>query len=826
MTDGLGESLIGICLDTKGFMIASRSGLESWMLPPDSRLVWDFCFGLVAKGEFPSRGEIATKFGMTPVYPDGETVESLVRRIRDRSIMHELRPLFEDSLRSISSGDPFAAIDRVAEITMIKSKYSKRGSKPLPYKGSFEDRIMAYHAMKSSGGLLGAASRWPTFNKTVKGWQDGIFYVIAAMTSVGKCVAGTERMINPVTGEIGTVKKAVKNKWPIRSTDEFGIASIENPKSWSTGMKRCFRVKTRNGFELTTSIDHKYRTPDGYLPLKELGVGSFVLRSVKRELGEVTNGSSSEGYVIGCLLGDGCLTRSTEITFTNIDSDVLYDLRLALEEIDCTLSQRKSQEETCGYVVKPASSIWSLLDLHGVVPSKSICKVVSGSILSDSNDLRKGVIEGLWDTDGYVEKQGDICIGVSSKELALFIIDLLMSFGIGSNLTLKKTKKMDSWIVRVLTPFNGLFGREFRILERKHKRIRQRYRSEFDKAPRTAELDELIKMCVSSLGQSICTLSRKFGRSDSFVSQAMCRGYYPKSFLRFLEGECSKKGLFGFNSSLDYVWDSVISIEDVGLVECFDFECPKNHNFECGTFIVHNSWSLMLIIDDLLKQNRKPMIVSMEMAPSRLQLRLDCIRYRIPFPMLRDATLTAEMEETWMRALYDDSLDTTSEVIFLGKNEVKTVQDVLMFAKEYGCTDVLIDGGYRLSKSREWKDQAQIVQDLQVATELSDIPWIVTTQLGDASETGKSFGASKLNRWNVRYAKEWLIDPDVVITLAQPEDLKLIKQMEVSFEKWRDGDGKPVSFRINWNPEEMNYDELTATEMAVTGVDKIESEFL
>lgn len=421
MKDGLGEALVSICIDTGAFLSAGKEGLEPWMLPPETKAVWEYCLSLSVHGEMPSRGEIAAKFGFMPTSPSEETVESLVRRIRERSLIKELRPLFEDGLRHIGGGSPMDAIDRMMEIGRIKAKYSRKSSKPSPYKASFEERIMAYHSLKASSGLLGAGSRWPTFNKVIKGWQNGLFYVIAALTSTGK------------------------------------------------------------------------------------------------------------------------------------------------------------------------------------------------------------------------------------------------------------------------------------------------------------------------------------------------------------------------------------------------------------------SWLIMMIVDDLLNQKRKPLVVSMEMNPSRLQLRLDCIRYKVPYPMLRDATLTEEMEEKWMKGMYDDSMSGDDDAIFIGKNEVKNVTDVLAYAKEVGATDVIIDGAYRLSASREWKDQAQIIQEIQVAAEASNVPWITTTQLGDGGETGKSFGAKVQNRWNVRYAKEWLIDPDVVMTMSQPDDLKLIKVMELSFEKWRDGDGKKVAFKINWDPDTMNYSELTETESAVAGVEVLDS---
>ena len=84
--------------------------------------------------------------------------------------------------------------------------------------------------------------------------------------------------------------------------------------------------------------------------------------------------------------------------------------------------------------------------------------------------------------------------------------------------------------------------------------------------------------------------------------------------------------------------------------------------------------------------------------------------------------------------------------------------------------------------------------------------------MGDSGEKGKSFDTAHQNKWNVRYAKEWLIEPDVVATLSQDKDLELANQMQIDFEKNRDGDGEKKSFKIRWDKFDTNYDEVSKEE--------------
>ena len=63
-----------------------------------------------------------------------------------------------------------------------------------------------------------------------------------------------------------------------------------------------------------------------------------------------------------------------------------------------------------------------------------------------------------------------------------------------------------------------------------------------------------------------------------------------------------------------------------------------------------------------------------------------------------------------------------------------------------------------------------------------------------------------MRAWSVRYGKEWVIDPDVVIGLYANEDLRLIKQLEIHCLKMRDNAGDSSGeFNIHWDTQKMNF---------------------
>ena len=236
-----------------------------------------------------------------------------------------------------------------------------------------------------------------------------------------------------------------------------------------------------------------------------------------------------------------------------------------------------------------------------------------------------------------------------------------------------------------------------------------------------------------------------------------------------------------------------------------------------GFTSIGKSWGLCIIADDMSKQLTKDdciLIVTTEMGPKRLARRVDCVKFNLPFGAMRDGELDAVDEAIWAKAVDEAQAGSAeyAELIFVSKTEVSTVRDIRMFEARYKPKAVLIDGGYRLKSSTPdmWANQVEVIRELQTATEESDIPWLVTGQLGDKSETGKSKGAGKQNVWNVRYAKEWTIDPDVVLMMSQTEDMFLMEEMGWEFGKVRDGDGPKISFRTRWDRTAGEFEEIAA----------------
>lgn len=226
------------------------------------------------------------------------------------------------------------------------------------------------------------------------------------------------------------------------------------------------------------------------------------------------------------------------------------------------------------------------------------------------------------------------------------------------------------------------------------------------------------------------------------------------------------------------------------------------------------SFLCCVLADHLMNQAAKVLMVTMEMPADKIARRTDAIRHRIPMSLLRRSLSGADPAavDRWRKGMLQDS-EKKGNILIADKKMVSCASDIMGLVRDYEPTVVIVDGGYRLQGkgSGRWETTANTIEDLQLFAEESDIPWVVTTQMGDSSDTGKeSKKPGKINAWKVRYGKEWLIDPDVVCVLAQTSVQKELRQMEIHIHKLREGDSDKPYFITNWNLDSMDFSEIVA----------------
>lgn len=148
--------------------------------------------------------------------------------------------------------------------------------------------------------------------------------------------------------------------------------------------------------------------------------------------GNRTQGITIHPYVLGCLLGDGCLSSSnSKPRLFSADIEVAERIKSLGYDI------RKNNHDNITYTIYDDSLKKALVQkkLWGKLANdKSIPEVYKYSTIED----RKELLRGLFDTDGYVNKRTAIEFAVVSKRLANDVAWIIRSLGGYASISVKE----------------------------------------------------------------------------------------------------------------------------------------------------------------------------------------------------------------------------------------------------------------------------------------------------------------------------------------------------------------------------------------------------
>lgn len=164
-----------------------------------------------------------------------------------------------------------------------------------------------------------------------QGFQRSDLIIAAARPSMGKCLSA-EAQILLADGSLTTIAELYQTQSATvltLGTDwrlHFAIPSAYV----DDGLKPVFRVTTRSGRAITTTITHPYLTCQGWQPLAELQVGEAI--AVPRVLPVFGQNSWPEHQVkvLAYLIGDGSLTGASP-QFTNSNPQLQADFTAAAQ---------------------------------------------------------------------------------------------------------------------------------------------------------------------------------------------------------------------------------------------------------------------------------------------------------------------------------------------------------------------------------------------------------------------------------------------------------------------------------------------------------------
>ena len=180
--------------------------------------------------------------------------------------------------------------------------------------------------------VTGIATGFRDLDYMTSGLQRGDLIIVAARPSMGKCLAYDAEIVL-ADGSIVTIQELYQRKaahlLTLHNNWKLGFTA---PSAFiDDGIKPVFKVTTKLGRTVESTITHPFLTFDGWRKLGELKAGDKI--AVPREINIFGQAQLSDNQIkiLAYLIGDGCLTQQAP-NFTNTNAAIQSDYAQAVAE--------------------------------------------------------------------------------------------------------------------------------------------------------------------------------------------------------------------------------------------------------------------------------------------------------------------------------------------------------------------------------------------------------------------------------------------------------------------------------------------------------------
>lgn len=151
-------------------------------------------------------------------------------------------------------------------------------------------------------------------------------------------------------------------------------------------------------------------------------------------------------YTLGVILGDGCISSGAAISFTTEDAEIADFVRAELPA-DVQVVRRESSRDdgkaSMYAITKVAglanNSIMAALRELSLMGTRSESKSIPREYMQNSVETRLSILQGLMDTDGTADQNGNCFFYSCSPQLCEDVMNLVRSLGGKSHLKWKET---------------------------------------------------------------------------------------------------------------------------------------------------------------------------------------------------------------------------------------------------------------------------------------------------------------------------------------------------------------------------------------------------
>ena len=462
------------------------------------------------------------------------------------------------------------------------------------------------------------------------------FFLVIAPAKRGKCIAETELVILP-NGNRVTIKEAVENKISsVLSFSEKQKSFVEMPVTefWKNGKKKCYKVTTAIGREITISEEQPLLTEFGWKQVKDLqsNIDRITLASSLSNLGkkEIPH---EHVRLLAYLLAEGCLVNPACYTFTNEDFDIQKDFEHCVNFLGDSISFPKNSKSPWDsgfcYIVNNKENkfkhdkrnVTKLISDAGLAGKKSNVKRIPSVVFELTDGLIAEFLSVFFSCDGSIYSHETnnpiIDVNLASEGLIEDISYLLTRLGIISRVK-KYTAEFNGkflpgyaecsisgrmQVMKFIDKIGFVIKKKIARSKTVLKRLGSNKVVTYSRNQTVTYRDKEREVSYIRNGKRIVYKSPK----RNTICKAGNFSYTTKQ--RFPNG-CKKISDTAF-------FDTIKKIEYVGELETYDLSINEVHNFLVNCIVTHNSWMLTNIGKGGIQHHHKVLHITLEMSEEK-----------------------------------------------------------------------------------------------------------------------------------------------------------------------------------------------------------------
>ncbi|HSK71781.1 MAG TPA: replicative DNA helicase [Pyrinomonadaceae bacterium] len=717
---------------------------------------------LKKEGQLEAIGGVATITNLTFGLPHFSDIQDYARVVREKAIIRNLIKVCNQITSEALAEEEDAEIilDHAEQmIFALADERTRQGFSHIqPIAETVLHKVQEY-AKRESHALTGLATGFRDLDQMTSGLQRTDLIIIAARPSMGKCLAASSTICE-FSVKISTIEEIFNQKQAKLLTLKENLKfDFTQPSDFiDDGIKPVFRVQTRLGREIETTITHPFLTINGWKKLANLKVGDKI--AVPRIINVFGNDDwrDYEIKILGYLLGDGCLTKKSP-EFTVGKPNLKFDFIEAVEDFGKVETiQSNSKERTLTLRIRKKDeksnkenplTVW--LKKLGIFGCNSHQKFIPEEVFTLKKEHIALFLNRLFATDGWaaILTSGQVQLGYASvsEKMIRQIQHLLLRFGVIAKLKKRQVKYKDArntaWqlditdaqSIKTFISEIGIYGKEevlseiIRILENRN------YQTNIDLIP----MEVWENLSTAKGVESWRSLAKRAELKGNTNIHAGKRAPTRERLLKMANALGDE--LLQNLAKSEIYWDEIVSIEYAGEKQVYDLTIPESHNFVANDICVHNTaLALTLAQNAALLENAVVAIFSLEMSKEQLVMRMLSSEARVDAHRFRTGYL---IQDEWARLA--QAIGSLSESkIFIDDTPGISVMEMRAKARRLAAEQkkldlILVDylqlmsGGSRRVESRQ-QEVSQISRELKGLAKELNVPLVALSQLSRAPE--------------------------------------------------------------------------------------------